>query len=181
MDTDITERLDRSFGDGPPLGETAQVVALGRRALRRRRMAGAAGAAAACLVLGGAALAGLGTSSPSSDPGVAVDPSTAAADAPVDFRPKDSIGLSLDVMNYDAEQQVFTAREGVEVLEYVPDPLRTDPPDASAGFEIRYQGKVEWYLVQSGEGSTSVVHARAGKSAPDLETWLDRVAAEETW
>ena len=75
MDTDIRDELEQSFGDGPRHPDTAALVALGRRQLRRRRLAEAAtGLVVASVAITGAVVAG-GGSPESGKPPIAGTPS----------------------------------------------------------------------------------------------------------
>jgi hypothetical protein len=176
MDIDIRDEIERSFGDGPPVDDTP-ILGLGQRALRRRRLTVAVGTAVCCVVVGGAAWSTTGSSGPSSGGEVAIQPSgdptqAAAGEPPVEYREADDPDLGNTEVAYGGDG-VFLVRQGVEVLEYVENPLELEPPRYSAGFALDMDGDEVWALVSGGprDGASSTFPAR--QSFPNLGLWLD--------
>src|SRR4051794_8402836 len=75
MDTDISDLLERSFGDGPAHAPVEEQLAAGSRALRRRRGVAAAAACAVVVTLGASYVVATSGSAPGTGSQVANDPS----------------------------------------------------------------------------------------------------------
>jgi hypothetical protein len=139
----ISEELDRSFGDGPPLPPVEARVAAGRRALLQRRVAtGVAGlAAAAMLAIGwyAAAPGGPPKSKPTTDPtlwatqGPTADPSERPW-------PRGELIRYLD--------GVLQVRPGVTVHEHIENPYDFEPPSLSDALDITYKGTRQWLMIE---------------------------------
>ena len=150
MDT-LQERLDGSFGDGPPLPPVGIHVVAGRRALRRRRVAsGAAGvAAAAVLVTGWYAVT---PSSPTGVDRLAGDPTPSAtssaseaAQAP-STDPAEAPWPRGELTRYvDGKLEV---RPGVIVHEHIRNPYRLKPPALSDALDVTWRGKRQWLMIE---------------------------------
>ena len=179
MDTDIRERLEQSFGDGPAQPPVEEQLAAGSRALRRRRGAAAAAACAAVVALGASYAVVTSGSSPSTGSQVANDttpsPSSVAAgptwedDTPVRY--------------VDGELQI---RAGVVVHERLRNPLNLAAPHGSDALDLTYQRERMWVLAQhdtKGFGYTASepsngwasfadwVADQAGTAAPGDDGW----------
>ncbi|GAB3793256.1 hypothetical protein [Nocardioides ungokensis] len=177
---DIGTEIDRSFGDGPAPGPVDDLLARGRRSLRRRRLATGTAALAVVVIVGGGAWSstGSGPSGTDSSPAVATDPTpTPSASASASATPTpDPLaqalrGGELVALTLDGRLAV---RDGVDILKRVPNPMGSTEPATSLGLEISYRGKTYWYLLDSdGTQSTGSSHDEARVSFPTLKSWLD--------
>ena len=159
MDT-LQGKLDRSFGDGPPLPPVGSHVLAGRRALRRRRVAsGVAGiAAATLLVTGGYAVS---PSSPNGSDRLASTPSPSAtpntteateATEATEGTQDPTAGLAEapwprgELIRYvDGELEV---RPGVIVHERIRNPYRLKPPAVSDALDVTWRGERQWLMIE---------------------------------
>jgi len=141
----ISEELERSFGDGPPPPPVEIRVAAGRRALVRRRVAtGVAGfAAAAALATGWYAVGAddvRGTSYPATQPTptTAQDPATETTER---------AWQRGELVRYvDGALQV---RPGVQVHEHIVNPYDLTPPSLSDALDVTWRGKRLWLTIES--------------------------------
>ncbi len=145
----ISEELERSFGDGPPPPPVEMRVAAGRRALVRRRVAtGVAGVAAAAVLATGWYAVGdddvRGTS------GLATQPTpTTAEDPPAEATERPWQRGEL-VRYVEGELQV---RPGVTVHEHLPNPFGYELPALSDALDITWEGQRRWVIVEREPGS----------------------------
>ena len=177
MQTNIRDEIDRSFGDGPPVDDTPVVLDLGQRALRRRRLTVAVGTAVCCLVVGGVAWSTTGSSGPSSDREVAIqlsgDPTQeASGEPPSQYRAADDPDLGNADVGY-GDDGVFLVRQGIEVIEYVENPLELEPPEVFRRVRPRRGRRRGWALVSGGPGGGASSTFPARQSFPNLGLWLD--------
>jgi hypothetical protein len=177
MDIDIRDELDRSFGAGPPVDDLAVVLDRGHRAVRRRRITVAAGAAVCCVVVGGAAWSTVDSSGPTTGRDPVVQPSGTgtgqeAGSLPVEYRKADDPDLGKGLVGF-GDDGVFLVREGVDILEYVDNPLGLRPPDYSAGFAIRTDRREVWVLAEGNPSGGGTYTAPARESFPSLAMWID--------
>ena len=158
----LTEELERSFGNGPEHRPIEDRLVAGRRLVRRRRVAASAAALATAAVLGtvGVALgAGDGTSA---DTSVA----TQHPDEP-EFMP--GVHVRLDRDGTSSPDRGSGSCEGRE-------PREVTPPDYSLGVVYTFEGDTYWALVET-SGSSSEV---ARQSFPTFDYWLaDEVALQD--
>jgi hypothetical protein len=177
MDTDIRDEIERSFGDGPPVEDSPDLLGLGQRALRRRRLTTTAGAAVLVVALAGTAWSATGSPGTSTGPDVATDaPSTSATPEPtpvagdVTFVPDDDPRLGNGLAAY--ADGTLLVQEGAEVLEYLDNPLDVHTPRLSAGLALRADGQETWLLVTANQHSGAVMSAPAHQSMPTLQAWI---------
>ncbi len=148
----ISEEVDRSFGEGPPLPPVEMRVAAGRRVLVRRRFAtGVAGfAAAAALATGWYAVGHdnvRGTSYPATQPTptTAQDPSTDATERP---------WRRGELVRYvDGALQV---RPGATVHEHLPNPFDYEAPALSDALDVTWRGQRRWVIIEREPGSRGI-------------------------
>lgn len=150
MDT-LQERLDRSFGEGPPLPPVGAHVMAGRRALRRRRVAsGAAGLATAAVLLTGWYVVAPGSTTGSSrlagDPTPAATPSASEpADGPT-TEPAATPWPRGELIRYvEGELEV---RPGVVVHEHIRNPYDFEPPSLSDALDVTWRGERQWLMIE---------------------------------
>jgi hypothetical protein len=151
MDT-LQERLDRSFGEGPPLPPIQSHVAAGRRALRRRRVAsGIAGLAVAVAVLATSWYAVSPGSSAGSDQ-LAEDPTPSPTPTSQEATqdPTDTAAAPWpqeELIRYvDGELEV---RPGVIVHEHIRNPYGFEPPALSDALDVTWRGQRQWLMIES--------------------------------
>lgn len=168
MDT-LQEKIDRSFGDGPPLPPVGIHVAAGQRALGRRRLAsGAAGlAAAAVLATGWYAVT---PGSPTAPDRLAGDPTpsaTASASEPP-REPTPAPGESPwrgELIRYvDGKLEV---RPGVVVHDRIRNPYDYEPPGLSDALDVTWRGQRRWLLIEK----RSQVSTSTSSSASPSNGW----------
>src|SRR6478735_6079650 len=75
MDIDIRDEIDRSFDEGPPIGDLDLILSRGQQVVRRRRLAEGASLLLVAGVIAGIAFAASGT--PEGSPGPAGQPTAA--------------------------------------------------------------------------------------------------------
>ncbi len=169
-DPDLSEMIDRSFGDGPTPTPPADRLQAGRRALRRRRGAGAVAAAAAVAVVATltfVALQGTGGPTGGSVPvaTTGADPEGTPASEPAsEPSPAEEGHGPTDVWMGDGG--LFVGSE-VSVLATIEDPLGLDHPSFALSVEVA--GTEAYYLLDSED---IVVRKRAGRGPGTFEQWL---------
>lgn len=182
----LTEELDRSFGEGPPLPPPTELLPLGRRALvRRRAAAGAAAGVAAIAVTTAVLLAGPGQPDavgPSGPAPRATDPPP-ATEATKPPRPRHTDqdvwpGIpDLDLVRL-AEGSLLEPVEGVDLIRQVANPELgaswAAPSDPSAAAEVRVDGARYYVLARSSDGgSPEYIAVRAADGGPTLKAFLE--------
>jgi len=150
MDTDLRDELDRSFGDGPPIDNTATLLDQGHRALRRRRVAAGIAALAAVAVVGTGAYA----VTPGDPLGVrtdhvAVDPTTTPP-SPSQTPDAEPWGKA-ETVRYSADGQL-EVRPGVVVHERIENPYDYTPPQRSDALDLTFDGHRVWTIVELRRG-----------------------------
>jgi hypothetical protein len=147
----LQEKLDRSFGDGPPLPPVDSHIAAGRLVLMRRRVAsGVAGLAVAAVLAtswyaaspssptGSDRLAGDPTPSATSSATEATeDPTTDPVEAPW---PRGKL-----IRYVDGELEV---RPGVIVHEHIANPYGFEPPAYSDALDVTWRGQRQWLMIE---------------------------------
>lgn len=147
----LQEKLDRSFGDGPPLPPIDIYVVAGRRALRRRRVAsGAVGlAAAAVLVTGWYAVSPgspVGADRLAGDPTPSATPSTTEPTEDPSTDPAETPWPRGELIRYvDGELEV---RPGVIVHEHIRNPYDLEPPSLSDALDVTWKGQRQWLMIE---------------------------------
>lgn len=169
----LTEELDRSFGSGPEHRPIEDRLAAGHRVVRRRRVATTAAAALAVVAIGTAGFAVSGGNDPSSDKGVATQPSADPSE-PVVLQGGMKVGL-------DCNDELHTAK-GVEVVKTVDNPMGYAPPEHSIGVAYTVDGVMNWALLTCGAtvppgGSGYMYDVQLAQPSVSFEDWLaDEVA-----
>jgi hypothetical protein len=164
---DLQQRLDRAIGTAPDDDHRLdELVASGRRVLRRRRVAvAAAGLAAVVAVSGGVALS-TSTSPESEAPPVAVDPTPTASSTP----PRSELAPALSRVHY--RQGAWVVDPAVEVLERIDEPYDGLPAgQTSIAVAYRLDGRTTYAVRIQDPGHGG---AGADRTAPDglsLEAW----------
>jgi hypothetical protein len=174
----LTEELNRSFGDGPAHRPVEQTVAAGRRLVVRRRLATGAGATVAAVVIGGTAFALAGGGSPSAVPeptfAATSTSSPEATDPPVDAGgPDHDPGWGPEAAYLDTDGNL-RIKPGWTVAEQVDEPLGP----GSVAVEVAHGGKRQWFL-WDGEGGEVVALGRPAESGvpdPDYASFAGWVA-----
>ncbi len=177
MSTQLQEELERSFGDGPEQRPVGTHLEAGRRALRRRRVA--TGALGMVLVAGtGLALAGPG-SSPRTTGELAPDPTPSTS-----FSPSQEIGWDLGPVRY--RDGVLEVHPDAVVHERIDNPYRYVAPQASAAFDLTFEGQRTWVIAELKGGDPQYssrvpsslwasfadwVAAQAGLAVPGNDGW----------
>ena len=150
MDT-LQERLDRSFGDGPPLPPVGVHVVAGRRALRRRRVgSGAAGLVAAAVLATGWYVvppsATTGSGQLAGDPTPAATPSPSEPTEGPSTDPAAAPWPRGELIRYvDGELDI---RPGVVVHERIRNPGRFEPPSLSDALDVTWRGQRQWLMIE---------------------------------
>ena len=150
MDT-LQEKLDRSFGDGPPLPPVAIHVVAGRRALRRRRVAsGAAGLTAAAVLVTSWYLASPGNTTGSDrlagDPSPSATPSTSEPTEGPSTDPAGAAWPRGELIRYvDGHLEV---RPGVIVHEHIRNPYDFELPSLSDALDVTWRGQRQWLMIE---------------------------------
>ena len=147
MDTDIRDRLERSFGDGPAHPPVGSDLAAGRRALRRRRGATAAAACGGRRSRSGAsyAVATLGRLRRHRQPGrERPEPPRRPPSGPPPNRPGRTTPRSA------TSAASWRSAPGVVVHEHLENPFGYRAPDLSDALDLTYEGHRMWVLAQSG-------------------------------
>ena len=150
MDT-LHEKLDRSFGDGPPLPPVDSHVAAGRRVLVRRRVAtGVAGLAVATVLA--MSWYAVSPSSPTGSDRLAGDPTpsaTSSASKATEDPTTDPIEAPWprgELIRYvDGELEV---RPGVVVHEHIVNPYGFEPPAYSDALDVTWRGQRQWLMIE---------------------------------
>lgn len=190
--THLRDRLDDSFGDGPPLVPAAGRLAAGKRALRRRRLTAAAGSAAlAAVVLVAASFSFLGdnvTAERGADPLAPAPsvstPTTGDIDEAQLEESLDRLAALAQVRDR-AEQMREAAKlvsdrfpaaldlegslvvkEGWRVLRQVPEPVGYEAPEASLGVVVTDGERTRWMLLSV----TRVVDSQGNPVGDELAT-----------
>ena len=183
----LTEELDRSFGEGPPLPPPSELLPLGRRALAKRRgVAGAAVGVAAIAVATAVLLGSQGQPDavgPSGPAPRATDPPPATTEATEPARPRNTDedvwpGIpDLDLVRF-AEGSLLEPVEGVDLIRQVAHPELgaswAAPRDPSAAAEVRVDGARYYVLARLSDGGPPeyiAVHAADG--GPTLTAFLE--------
>jgi hypothetical protein len=193
--TDLAGRLDEAIGSAPepfPPARTTALLAAGRRARTRRRAAlGATALGVGVLVVAGVALGAAGGDRAGTEPSVATDPGDPSAGVPSPggpspSGPEPSPSPAGDVL-LPGERVALTldgelvVRDGVEVLQRVPDPLGSTPPAHSLGLAVRDGATTYWYLLDTdGRQGTGSSSDEARRAFPTLRAWLDDQVALQT-
>lgn len=186
MNSDLMQRLDTAFGDGPEQRPVFERITAGRRALRTRRMVTATGGLVAALVLAGG-LSQLSTDDaaapPVSPPSATVPeaPEVALTRAvPIDRtwrtqcdgvdEPAEcaSLGPSSPVVGYLPDGQLARLDDDVTILQRVDDPVSLSDGD-SVALETRTSVGVRWWYLTSRPGRTVTWLADPGLSQVDFE------------
>jgi len=139
MQTDISEQLERSFGDGPAHPPIGEQLAVGSRALRRRRGAVAAAACAVVVALGASYAVAASGSAPGTGSQVAHDPTPAPT--PADAGPTWEDDTPIRYLGDELQ-----VSDGVTVHEHVENPYGYAPPRLSDAFDLTYEGRRMWIL-----------------------------------
>ncbi|WP_309649051.1 hypothetical protein [Nocardioides sp.] len=143
----LTDELERSFGDGPAPRPVDDHLAAGRSALRRRRgLTGAVGAAAGAVALTVVLSVTGGTAPPDSAPDVATDP-TPTADTTAPVEPA-SAPWTDEMGPVRYRDGVLEVRPGSVVHERIDNPFAYTPPQASAALDITYDGRRSWVVIE---------------------------------
>lgn len=191
----MRDELEHCFGDGPPLEQT-DLLARGRRSLRRRRLAEAGTALAAAVFVAGGAMAAarghepgaappppLATASATPSPAPpSTPPSTTGVDfpPPPDAAPVQDDGLPED-WGVDLRPDGLHVAAGVTVLRVVDDPWHLREVGAwsaavvyrdRGGTTLWYAGYVDAELGGEGSGIPA-----ANADEPSFADWVDRQGA----
>ncbi|MEP9363361.1 hypothetical protein ABLE68_10375 [Nocardioides sp. CN2-186] len=150
MDTDLRDELDRSFGDGPAIDDTAVLLDRGHRALRRRRLAsGAATLAVAVVAISTSAVLHSG---PSESTGVPLGPPASSPSQTPQDTEVDGVVLVPDP-SMRRSTPVVLARDGsvhvwpdAQVTVAIPNPFERVAPSTSAAVIYLVDGKPHWYV-----------------------------------
>lgn len=148
MDT-LQERIEGSFGDGPPLPGVDVHLAAGRRTLRRRRQAsiGAAAAVTAAAVL---ATAWYAIPDASTDPdrfaGNPTPAATPTSPAAPSAAPSAARWPRGELVRY--VDGLLDIRPGVVVHEHISNPYHYEQPSLSDALDISWKGKRQWLIVE---------------------------------
>lgn len=183
---DLSEELDRSFGDGPVFSPAREVLVAGRRAARRRRAVVAATSLAAVAALGGVATEALvpGLDSGTELPVATTSPSPAppSTDTPDDGSDAPgftgSLGGAAPVSVGQDGRLVGVG--GAAIVAQVDNPLFRESPFYSWAAEVRMgDGRTEYFLVWlEGEGrSPASVSRPAAEAGVSFEDWLAAAVA----
>ncbi|KQW47990.1 hypothetical protein ASC77_16485 [Nocardioides sp. Root1257] len=181
MDTDIRDRLERSFGDGPAHPPLEEQLAAGSRALRRRRGTAAAAACAVVVALGASYAVATSGSSPGTGSQIAHEPTPSPSSAAPASGPTWEDDTPIRYL--DGELQI---RAGVVVHERLRNPFGNAPPKLSDALDLTYQGQRMWVLAErkaTGFGYTSAVPSNGWASFAD---WVasqtgDAAPGEDGW
>ena len=150
MDT-LQERLDRSFGEGPPLPPVGVHVVAGRRALRRRRVrSGAAGLAAAAVLATGwyvvSPSSTTGSGELAGDPTPAATPSTSVPTEGPSTDPAATPWPRGELIRYvEGELEI---RPGVVVHQRIRNPYDFEPPSLSDALDVTWKGQRQWLMIE---------------------------------
>ena len=136
----LQERLDGSFGDGPPLTPVAVHLAAGRRALKRRRVAGGTAAALTTAAV-------LATTWYAVAPGPTGDSATVAGTPAAPTTPSGSAAPwpQGELVRYVAGQ--LEVRPGVVVHERISNPYRLERPSLSDALDVTWKGQRKWLII----------------------------------
>ena len=142
----LQERLDRSFGEGPPLTPVGSQVVAGRRALRRRRVASGVAGIAAAVVLATSWYAVSPSSLTGSDR-LAGDPTSAETPSASEATdPTEAPWPRGELIRYvDGELEV---RPGVIVHEHIRNPFGFEPPELSDALDVTWRGQRQWLMIE---------------------------------
>ena len=181
QDTEIRERIEGSFGDGPPLSH-ADVLPLGQRALRRRRRLVAGAAAVAVLAVGGTTvavadriMAGPGPAGPqvAGSPSASPTPTVATPTPATPTRAEISRALHRPLADYDGRGRLVLDPEA-RVLTRIDDPFTHGQTDHSVGLELLFHGATYWlaqYHSSDGSGGGSAIYSGYARPAK-FEPWV---------
>jgi hypothetical protein len=180
----ISQELDRSIGEGPPLPPPQELLPPGRRALARRRLAiGAVGVAAAVLVAGAAAT-GTGLVGGAQSPAPAGPPSgevtdggaapTAESSAAPPTRSEIQRVLSGAPVKYDDRGRVVITPTA-HVLQRIDNPFGLDEPRRSVAVAAEIDGAEYWFAYYyDADGSSGGISGYSGDYKVGFETWAAR-------
>ena len=145
----LSEALEKSFGDGPPLPPVEARISAGRKGLALRRVRnGVAGLAAVAVVAAGWYVATPGDSSGSGLP--ATDPTPSVTRAPTQ-EPTDRPWPRGTLIRYvDDKLQI---RPGVSVHEHIENPYGFEPPGLSDALDVTWKGQRQWLMIERRPGS----------------------------
>ncbi|MFC6345044.1 hypothetical protein ACFP8W_23885, partial [Nocardioides hankookensis] len=165
MDTDIRDRLEHSFGDGPAHPPLEEQLTAGSRALRRRRGTAAAAACAVVVALGASYAVATSGSSPGTGSRIANEPTPSPSSAASASGP--TWEDDTPVRYAEGELQI---RAGVVVHEHLENPFGFTPPKLSDALDLTYEGQRMWVLAQrdaEGYGYTSAAPSNGWASFAD--------------
>ena len=132
----LREEIEQSFGDGPAHRPIEELVATGRRRVRRRRAAGLGAALATVAVLGATYAVTTAGSEGSGAPPIATDPTP--DDLPRTLEPRAETWKDDTPLRYvDGELQI---RPGVVVHEHIENPYGYRPPKLSDALDLTFRG-----------------------------------------
>jgi hypothetical protein len=180
---DIEDRIDGSFGAGPAAPSLEGLLADGHRALRRRRAAAAGAGLAAALVIGGLAWSVNGDAGPGAESGYVDEPTSQTPEPdPWTYVPASDPDVEgNELVGWDSDG-TLKVREGVEVMDFVADPLDVQEPDDSAAMAVSVDGTETWLVTQfnvdaEGTISSGTSSEEARISFPTFRLWLDEQMA----
>ncbi len=151
----LREEIEQSFGTGPAHRPIEELVATGRRRVRRRRAAGLGAVLATVAVLGATYAVTTAGSEGSGAPPIATDPTPDGYLA----HASPSVGRrkATPIRYVDGELQI---RAGVVVHEHIENPFGYDPPKLSDALDLTYEGQRSWTLAES-KGTASATPRRS--------------------
>ena len=143
----LREEIEQSFGTGPAHRPIEELVAKGRRRVRRRRAAGLGAALATVAVLGATYAVATAGSEGSGAPPIATDPTPTPAASPTDgSEPRAEKWKGDFPLRYvDGELQI---RPGVVVHEHLENPYGYRPPNLSDALDLTFRGQRSWTIVE---------------------------------
>lgn len=174
----LSEELDRSFGEGPALPPVHELLPVGRRALaRRRRSVGAAAFAVVAVVVGMAAVgSGLlngdtGAPAPSVTPADGVS-DTADPTAQPPSRAEIQRVFNSGLVEYDGQGSlVISPRTHVE--QRLDNPYDVAAPRKSVAIAADIDGATYWFaFVYNGDGTGNAAMEYSGNRRMDFAAWV---------
>jgi hypothetical protein len=154
----LREEIEQSFGDGPAHRPIEELVATGRRRVRRRRAAGVGAALATVAVLGATYAVTAPGSGGSGAPPIASDPSGSTGVTPGEISRTTGGSMSMG----DATEEVTLTEDGrlvigadVKVLDRVDNPKQVNPPEYSIAVDVTIDGERQWMFLTAGPDSGS--------------------------
>jgi hypothetical protein len=189
--TDLAERIDRSFGVGPDMTLSVDVLLSRGRLIRRRRRTAATGAVAALAVavvvgatwarVGGTNdVRGTGEYVASPSPTATTTPTSGATPAgPVPEGEREQLKRWADrAVTFGGDGRVTLPR-GASVVRTLANPFGAAPPAWSRGLAVEFRGHEFWYAM-SGSGDGSVTGATQYLVLPqDGQTAFERFVADQ--